>query len=269
MSQENVEVVRRSYEIFNSGDIEGWLATLSPDVELDERYLAPDAAVYRGHVGVRGWWNMISEAGSARFEVLRWLDGGDAVATEVMVHVRGAESGVDVTARLAHAVRVRDQKVVYIASFPTVEQAREAAGLSEHAMSQENVEIVAAVIRTLDGRDLAAAAAFVDEDFEWQPALTAGGDLERVVYRGAAGMAQYVEDLDALLADTRFHAESLEPAGPDRVFFHGRVTARGRQSGVRLDVPIWAVFRLRDAKLTHGAGYLNRAEALEAAGLPE
>ena len=131
MSQENVEVVRRSYEMFNSGDFEGWLATLSPDVELDERYLAPDAAVYHGHAGVRGWWNMISEAGSARFEVLCWLDGGDAVATEVIVHVRGAESGVDVTARLAHALRVRDQKVVYIASFPTVEQALASVGLSE------------------------------------------------------------------------------------------------------------------------------------------
>ena len=131
MSQENVEVVRRSYEMFNSGDFEGWLATLSPDVELDERYLAPDAAVYNGHAGIRTWWNMISEAGSARFEVLRWLDGGDAVATEVIVHVHGAESGVDVTARLGHALRIRDQKVVYIASFATVEQATEAVGLSE------------------------------------------------------------------------------------------------------------------------------------------
>jgi ketosteroid isomerase-like protein len=136
-------------------------------------------------------------------------------------------------------------------------------------MSRENVEIVAALVAALDARDLAAAAAFVGEDFEWRPALTAGGDLERVVYRGEAGMAQYVEDLDTLLADTRFHAESLEPAGPDRVLFQGRVTARGRQSGVRLDVPIWAVFQLRDAKLTLGAGYLNQAEALEAAGLEE
>jgi ketosteroid isomerase-like protein len=131
MSQENLEIVRRSYGLFNGRDFEGWLATLSPDIELDERYLAPDAAVYHGHAGVRRWWNMVSEAGSARFEVLRWLDGGDAVATEVIVHVRGVESGVDVTARLAHAIRIRDQKVVYIASFATVEQAFEAVGLSE------------------------------------------------------------------------------------------------------------------------------------------
>jgi hypothetical protein len=34
-------------------------------------------------------------------------------------------------------------------------------------------------------------------------------------------------------------------------------------------VPIWAVFHLRGAKLTLGAGYLNEAEALEAAGLGE
>ena len=131
MSQQNVEIVRRSYELFNGGDFEGWLATLSADVELDERYLAPDAAVYNGHAGIRNWLSMISEAGSARFEVLRWFDGGDAVVTEVIVHVHGAESGVDVTARLAHALRIRDQKAVYIASFATVEQALEAVGLAE------------------------------------------------------------------------------------------------------------------------------------------
>jgi ketosteroid isomerase-like protein len=132
MSQENVELVRRSYELFNSGDFETWLATLSPDIELDERYLAPDAAVYRGHEGVRHWAQVSSDAiGSPRFEVLRWFDGGDAVVTEVAVHVRGVGSGVETTARLAHAIRMHDQKAVYIASFPTVEKALEAVGLSE------------------------------------------------------------------------------------------------------------------------------------------
>jgi ketosteroid isomerase-like protein len=132
MSQENVEVVRRSYELFNRGDVQGWLATLSEDVELDERYLAPDAAVYRGHEGARRWLRTSSEAiGSPRFEVLRWFHGGDAVVTEVAVHVRGAASGAEATARLAHAIRIRDGQGVYVASFPTVAEALEAVGLAE------------------------------------------------------------------------------------------------------------------------------------------
>jgi ketosteroid isomerase-like protein len=132
MSQENIELVRRGYEVFNSGDFEAWLAMLSPDIEIDERYLAPDAAVYRGHEGVRRWARVGSGAiGSPRFEVLRWFEGGDTVVTEVVTHVRGVSSGVETTARLAHALRIRDQKLVYVGSFSSVEQALEAVGLSE------------------------------------------------------------------------------------------------------------------------------------------
>jgi ketosteroid isomerase-like protein len=132
MSQENIELVRRGYEVFNSGDFEAWLAMLSPDIEIDERYLAPDAAVYRGHEGVRRWARVGSDAiRSPRFEVLRWFEGGDTVVTEVVTHVRGVGSGVETTARLAHALRIRDQKLVYVGSFSSVEQALEAVGLSE------------------------------------------------------------------------------------------------------------------------------------------
>ena len=132
MSRENVDLVRLSYELFNSGDVEGWLAMHSPEVELDERYLAPDAAVYRGHEGVRRWLATGTEAmDSPRFEMLRWFEDGDWVVTEVVVRVRGAASGAETTARLAHAIRMRDGNIVYVASFPTVEQAVEAVGLRE------------------------------------------------------------------------------------------------------------------------------------------
>jgi ketosteroid isomerase-like protein len=78
MSRENVELLRLGYEAFNRGDFEGWLGALDPDVELDERYIAPDAAVYRGHDGVRRWLPEGSEAiGSPSFEVF----AGSLVAT--------------------------------------------------------------------------------------------------------------------------------------------------------------------------------------------
>jgi ketosteroid isomerase-like protein len=105
-----VNLVRRAYEAFNRGDFEGWLAALDPDVELDERYIAPDAAVYRGHGGVRRWARKSSDAiGSPSFEMRRWFAGGDPVVTEVIVHVRGVASGAETTARLAHAIRIRIQ----------------------------------------------------------------------------------------------------------------------------------------------------------------
>ena len=141
MSQENVEIVRQSYKALGRGDFEGWIAGLDPDVELDERYIAPDAAVYRGHDGVRRWWQQGTEAiGTPTVEVLRWFARGDTVVTEVIAHVRGVSSGAEAEARLAHAIRIRNQKVAYVASFRTVEEALEAVGLSEqdaHAGSPE------------------------------------------------------------------------------------------------------------------------------------
>jgi hypothetical protein len=59
-------------------------------VELDERYIAPDAAIYRGHDGVRHWWEKGSDAiESPSFEVLGWFARGDAVVTEVVIRARG------------------------------------------------------------------------------------------------------------------------------------------------------------------------------------
>jgi ketosteroid isomerase-like protein len=132
MSQENVEVVRRCYEVLNSGDFEAWIATLSPDVVFDERYLAPDATTYRGHEGVRRWWRAGTEAvAPPHLEVLGWFDGGDAVVTDVSARVRGLGSGAETVARLAHAIRIRDRQIVYVGSFATVGEALEAVGLSE------------------------------------------------------------------------------------------------------------------------------------------
>jgi ketosteroid isomerase-like protein len=132
MSQENMEIVRQGYEALGRGDFEGWVAGLDPDVELDERYLAPDAAVYRGLDGVRRWWQQSAEAiESPSFEVLRWFARGDGVATEVIVRARGVGSRAEITARLAHAIRLRNHKVAYVASFRTIDEALEAVGLSE------------------------------------------------------------------------------------------------------------------------------------------
>ena len=47
------------------------------------------------------------------------------------------------------------------------------------------------------------------------------------------------------------------------------MTARGRASGINLDVPIWAVWEFRDGKVLRGTAYLNEAQALEALGLGE
>jgi ketosteroid isomerase-like protein len=52
MSQENVELFRRSLDAFNRGDLEAWLASIHPDVSFAP-IRAPIEGVYEGHAGIR------------------------------------------------------------------------------------------------------------------------------------------------------------------------------------------------------------------------
>ena len=136
-------------------------------------------------------------------------------------------------------------------------------------MSQENVEVLARGIHALNARDRETLAGLLHEDAEWRPVLTAGGHLERTVYRGVDGMARYLDDLDAEFADTQITIEDLDAIDDARVLYRGRVVARGRASGVALDVPIWAVWEFRDGRVWRGTAFRHEAEALEAVGLRE
>jgi ketosteroid isomerase-like protein len=136
-------------------------------------------------------------------------------------------------------------------------------------MSPENVEIVRRGLEALNARDVEVIERLVAPDAEWRPVLTAGGELERPVYRGPAGMAQYLTDLDEIFEGTEVHIEVLDSIGPEHVLFGGRVTARGGKSGAPIDERIWAVWELRDGKVVRGTAYRAKAEALEAVGLSE
>jgi ketosteroid isomerase-like protein len=49
MSEENVEIARRSAEAFNRGDIDAWLADIDPEIEWHGVSDEPDPGPFRGH----------------------------------------------------------------------------------------------------------------------------------------------------------------------------------------------------------------------------
>jgi ketosteroid isomerase-like protein len=55
----------------------------------------------------------------------------------------------------------------------------------------------------------------------------------------------------------------------DHVIAFGHFHARGRESGLELDSPTGWVFTVRRGKVLNAEGFLNRAAALQAAGLSE
>jgi ketosteroid isomerase-like protein len=131
MSQENVETVRRGYDLYNrTGEAD--YAVIDPEIVYDVSRRTFDPLVYHGHEGVREFLALIREQwATMRLEPQDFIDAGDKVVVSVRLVGVGKESGVETTANAAHVWTFRDGKIVRQTVFQTMNEALEAAGLSE------------------------------------------------------------------------------------------------------------------------------------------
>jgi len=134
------------------------------------------------------------------------------------------------------------------------------------AMSQENVDLVRRALDALQRGDLDEMLSYTDPEGELHSAIVGGA--EGNVYRGHEGFRRWFADSYESFEEVTNVFSEFRDLG-DRVFAFGHVHARGRESGIELDSPIGWVFTLRSGKLFKAQGFLSRAAALEAAGLPE
>ena len=131
MSQENVEVVRRSLDAFLAGDRAAALAAYHPEVVFDAT-LRPEGAVYRGPDGVdqamRVW---IGTWEDWRLEIQELTDAGDHVLVAAREFGRGKGSGVEIDQMTYVVFTVRDGMIVRWKGFLQRAEALEAVGLNE------------------------------------------------------------------------------------------------------------------------------------------
>jgi uncharacterized protein len=88
------------------------------------------------------------------------------------------------------------------------------------------------------------------------------------VRRGHEALREWVVMMEEIWVDARYEPEEFIDAG-ELVVVAVRAKARGRGSGVPMDVPMFHVFEVQDGKIRRFWSYLDRAEALEAVGLRE
>ena len=132
MSQENVELARKAFEAWNRGDVDAFLQTFDPNVEVYLPEGGLNVGVRRGHEEIRRLMEGFLEVwDDLRMEPERFFEMGDQIV--VFVHVRGTGkgSGVVVETRPAHLATVRAGKLVRLVIYPERAAALEAAGLSE------------------------------------------------------------------------------------------------------------------------------------------
>jgi ketosteroid isomerase-like protein len=113
-------------------------------------------------------------------------------------------------------------------------------------MSQENVEVVRRCYGLGADRDFSALSELAHPDVVV--------DLSRNVFnpgahRGLEGFRHFVEQVDEMWEDFQIEPEEFVDAG-DNVFVASRMSGRGRGSGVEVEMRAFAVWTLREGKVS-------------------
>jgi ketosteroid isomerase-like protein len=133
MSEGPPRVIQEAYEALSRGDLEAWLPTTTPNVELHEVAEVPDSRAYRGHQEVTEW----AEAMLQLVSEWRWtpeeLLASDGDTLVVRASVTGqSRAGLPIDLSVFHVFRLNaGNKVSSMRGFFDRSSALKAAGLSD------------------------------------------------------------------------------------------------------------------------------------------
>ena len=152
-------------------------------------------------------------------------------------------------------------------------------------MSEENVEVVrgyyeavkggfeaywegpGSAADALEAGEVPAAAVemlrYLHPNVEWKTALTG------TTYRGYNGLARGFDQTVDAAQDYGIEIQEVSELRGDRVLAVLEVAMRGRATDIGVNAGIYVAVTVRNGLITRMDEYLERAEALEAAGLAE
>jgi ketosteroid isomerase-like protein len=132
-------------------------------------------------------------------------------------------------------------------------------------VSEENVELHRRIFDAFNERDIEALIACLDPQFELHSKLAA---VSPAVYRGHDGARRWHQDLDDAWEELRAEPQAYFDLGDQTPAFYV-LRARGRQSKLKLALPIAALARWRDGVAVTWVTYDNREDALGDLGVSE
>jgi ketosteroid isomerase-like protein len=128
MSQENVELVRRSFEAWLRGDLEEALAGVAPDIV----YKPAQEEAVQGLDAARASWDRWQASWQEDQVTLEeTIDAGVHVIQVILFRGRGRGSGIEVEGRFFQVLTIKDGKAVRWEEFSNRAEALKAVGLSE------------------------------------------------------------------------------------------------------------------------------------------
>jgi ketosteroid isomerase-like protein len=130
-------------------------------------------------------------------------------------------------------------------------------------MSHRNVATAKRIYEARNRGDVDAVIAECDPEVEWRPHLA---NLSGQPLRGRDEVRSYLASLQEDWETFHHETERFMDAG-EKVVVLTRAYARGRESGVEVDVPVAHVLSFEGGKCSAFVSYYDRAEALRSAGL--
>jgi ketosteroid isomerase-like protein len=131
MTSENVQTVRRLYDLFEDREVEvAFSDYLAPDFEISLPETYPEGGrVFRGREGFARWLAMIDDVWAEwRYESHRYREADDAVVALVRIVARSA-SGLPHEQDVAHVWRLEQGRATAVRVFHDQTEGLEAAGL--------------------------------------------------------------------------------------------------------------------------------------------
>jgi ketosteroid isomerase-like protein len=133
MSRENVELVHRSVDLWNSGDVDALVATFSDDAELQPAPGFIEGGKLVGHDGIRHFFERLHEAWKPGDTVTlgEFREAGDKLMFSFRWRAIGDVSGIETSAEWIAVDTFRDGVIVRMQIFSDPDDALDAVGLSE------------------------------------------------------------------------------------------------------------------------------------------
>jgi ketosteroid isomerase-like protein len=124
-SSSNVEIVERGIAEFNEEGIDGLLPSLDPEfVATTPPELASEPDTYRGHDGIRRWFDSFDEVmDEIRWDTHSFRAVGDRVVVEFTLRARGKTTGLDFGQEAVMVWELRDGRASRLDVYPTLDHA--------------------------------------------------------------------------------------------------------------------------------------------------
>lgn len=133
MSQEQIDVLRTVFELWNADDYDAILEHLDPAVQLESPLSSVAGEPYRGHAGIMDWRrDLYEQFAEWRLTVDSFREVGNAVIAVGHIALRGRGSGVSFDQRTAWVADFgADHRMTRLRVFLEVDAALRAVGLAE------------------------------------------------------------------------------------------------------------------------------------------